>query len=225
MSAVIPLKVAVEYRFVGDGLAFGVQKKGVTGVTDADLGNIGRQQGGCHADGEDTFQRRLAAHRQKRTVLLFQRVHVEGPLDDEQQHIRIDGLLVEVVRPRADGPNGIVEFAIAGHDDHFRVRGQLQRLFQRLQTLADAFGIRRQSEVLQNDGGLVAAQLSDRRFPIGCGEELVVLETPLQLTLDTRVVLDDQQLRLFIAQILTPYQACAPAGSEARATVLRGRRT
>ncbi len=70
---------------------------------------------------------------------------------------------------------------------------QLHYLTERKKSFFDAFGFGRQSEILQDDHRLVATKFSDRGLTILGSENVVTLETPLELAQETGVVLDDQQ--------------------------------
>ena len=58
---------------------------------------------------------------------------------------------------------------------------------------------RRQTEVLQHDRGFITAHRSDGGRPVRHGDHLVFVEAPLELLLQPRVVLHDQQRRLVVS--------------------------
>ena len=81
--------------------------------------------------------------------------------------------------------------AVAGHDNDFRMWRELQRLGKCRQPFFDAFRFRRQTKVLQNHGGLVAAEFGDRGLTIFGRVHVIALKTPLELLQETGVVLND----------------------------------
>ena len=90
---------------------------------------------------------------------------LEGALDQQLEHVRIDGLLVEIVGAETDGLDRVLLVELAGHHDHLGGRGDLQGLEQRGHALGDALGVGRQPEILQHDRRLVPAHGGDGRRP------------------------------------------------------------
>jgi hypothetical protein len=117
--------------------------------------------------------------------------------------------------------NGALAIAVAGDHDDLGVRRERQHLLQRLEPLADAVGIRWQPEILQHHGRLGAAQLADRGLPVAGDEHFVVVEAPLQLLLQPRVVLDDEQWEFLAHDIAPEPTTCAAAGAS---TAISGNR-
>jgi hypothetical protein len=123
-------------------------------------------------------------------------MYVQGALDDQPQDVVVHGLLVEIVGAHADGLDRVLAVELPRDHDHLGVRGSPQGLDQGEETLGDALRVRRQAQVLQHHGGLVPAQGRDRLAAGSGREHLVIVETPLELLLQPRVVLNDQQLGL-----------------------------
>ena len=82
---------------------------------------------------------------------------------------------------------------MAGRDHHLGGRRQLQNLLQRREALRRAVRVGRQAEVEGDHAGLVGTQQLDGLLAVAGHEHLIVLEAPLQLPLQARVVLDDQK--------------------------------
>ena len=177
------------------------QRRGHRGC---DLFDLAAQAQHLVAHGDDAFERVVARRRQQAPVLRLERVHVKGPLDDQNQDVGVDRLLVEIVGPAADRPHGVVEVAVARDHNDFRVRCERENLLERRESLADALGVGRQPEVLQNDRRLVTAHLGDCRWPVGREGDFVVVEAPAKLTLDAGIVLNDQQLGFLLAHLMLP---------------------
>ena len=142
---------------------------------------------------DDAVERRSVDLQLQATVLRFELGDVERPVDEQLERVGVDGLLVEVVGALADGRQRVLLVAVAGDDDDFRVRRELEDLAERQQAFLDAFGPGRQTEILQDDGRFVPAQLHDRARTVLGGEDFVVLEAPFELAEEARIVLDDQQ--------------------------------
>ena len=78
-------------------------------------------------------------------------------------------------------------------DDHdLRERRELQDLSQRREAFRDAAIVGGQAQVLQHDGGLMPAQLVDGGLAVGGRDDLVILEAPAELALDSGIVFYDQ---------------------------------
>ncbi len=129
-------------------------------------------------------------------VLLLEVVDLERALHQELEHVGVDRLLVEIVGPKADGLDRVLLVELPGHHDHLGGRGDLQGLEQRRHALGHTLGVRRQSEVLQDDGRLVSPHRSNRRGSVASGDDFVTVKAPLELLLQPRVIFDDQQCRL-----------------------------
>ena len=156
------------------------------------------------ADRDDPVERHLALVLQQGPVLLLERVDVEGALHQQAQHVGVDRLLVEIVGAQADGPHRVLLVELPGHDDDLGVGRELERLEQAGEPLGDPFGVRGKTQVLQHDGGLVTTQRRDRGGAIRHGDHFVIAEAPLELLLQSRVVLDDQQLRFVFGHASSP---------------------
>ena len=124
-------------------------------------------------------------------VLSLQLREVEGARDDQPQHVRVDGLGIEVAGAQAHGADRIVAVRIAGHHDDLGARGDTQHLLQRRQPFGHAVRIGRQPQVLEHHGGLGPAQASEGLRSRGRRYHGVVVEAPLELLLQPGVVLDD----------------------------------
>jgi hypothetical protein len=57
-------------------------------------------------------------------VLALEFVDVLGPVDEEGEHLRVGGLLVEVVGAAGDGLHGVGAVVVAGDDDDLGLRRQ-----------------------------------------------------------------------------------------------------
>ena len=112
---------------------------------------------------DDAVERRRAERFRELPILGLERVHLIRALHDQLQRVDVDGLLIEVVGAEADRLHGVALVAVPRDDDDLRERRELQDLAQRREALADAAVVGRQTEVLQHDGRLVAAQLVDGR--------------------------------------------------------------
>src|SRR5882672_1761847 len=145
------------------------------------------------ADRDDAVERRHAALLAQYPVFGFEFVHPERALHDERQHFGVEWFLVEIVGALGNRAHGVFAFVVAGDHDHLRVRRERQYFLERRETLAHALRVRRQAEILQHDRRLVAAQLAQRALPVRGDDDLVLLETPAQLLLQTDVIFDDQQ--------------------------------
>ena len=145
------------------------------------------------ARGHDAVQRRVPALLEQATVFGFQRCDIEGSRHDESQRVCVDRLLVKIVGAEPDRLDGIVLIAVTGDDDDLRGRRKPQDVLHGGKALTDAVRIRRQSEVLQNDGGFVAAERVDGAGTIFGKNDLVVLEAPFELALQPGIVFDDKQ--------------------------------
>ncbi len=151
------------------------------------------------ADRDDALERHQPLALHQRAVLFLEAVDLEGALHEQAQHVGVHGLLVEIVGAHAHGLDGVLLVELAGDHDDLGAGGQPQDLEQGGEALRDALGVRRQAEVLQHHRRLVAAQGRQRARPVGRGNDLVIVEAPLELLLQPRVVLDDQQFRLVLS--------------------------
>src|SRR6056297_1964260 len=141
---------------------------------------------------DDPVQRRDALLAPQAAVLGLQLVDMEGTVDQQAQRVGVHRLLIEVVGADAYRLDGVLLVAVAGDHDHLGMGGEADDLLQRRHALADALGVRRQAEILEDDGGLVAAEFRDGVRAVLRRQHLVVLEAPFELALQPRVVLDNQ---------------------------------
>ncbi len=156
------------------------------------------------AGGDDAVQRRFVDLVLQASILRFQLGNVERAIDQQLERVRVDRLLVEIVGALGDRRQGIFLVAVAGDDDHLGVRRQPQRFGQRRETLLDALGLGRQTEILQHDGRLAAPELRYCVLAILGREHVVALEAPFQLLQQAGVILDDQQFAgLFAHPVLS----------------------
>jgi hypothetical protein len=109
-------------------------------------------------------------------VLGFELIDPECPGDDETQNVDIDGLVIEIVRAETDGSNCIDAIAVSRHYDNFRVRSQCDDLFERSEPLFDVGIFGGHSQILEDDGRLVATQLTDGVRVTVRRDDLVVFE-------------------------------------------------
>ena len=133
-------------------------------------------------------------------VLPLQLVDVISAIDDQLQRVGIDRLLIEIIGADSHRTHGVLLVAMTGDDDHLGRRHQRQNLLQRGDPLADAFRIRRQTEILQHHRRLVAAQLGQCARPVLGNQNLIIGEAPLELALQARVVLDHKKLPALVCQ-------------------------
>jgi hypothetical protein len=166
------------------------------------------------ADGDHAFQRRARLLLHEAAVLRLELMQPEGAIDEQLQRVYVDGLLVEIVGAEADRLERVVAVLVAGDDDHLGGRPGLQDVLQGGEALGDAFGIRRQPEVLQHDRRIVAAQLADRALAVFRDDHVVAVEAPLELLLQPAVVLDDEQLAGRVSH--WPCSPCAGRPSRCR---------
>ena len=59
-------------------------------------------------DGDDAVERHDVLVSARAPVLLLELVDMEGALHDQLQHVRVDGLLVEIVSAETDGLDGVL---------------------------------------------------------------------------------------------------------------------
>src|SRR5690606_15190906 len=163
---------------------------------------------GCNQTVKWSAELRLAQH----AVLLLELMHVEGAAHDELQHLCVDWLEVEIVGPKRHRAHRIVAIMVTGDDDDFGLRREAQYFAQRLHAFLDTFRIRRQAQILKDDGRLEAAQHSDRFAARRSEQDLAVIETPLKLLLEAEVVLDDEHFWLIFSHSVSLYQygSCRP---------------
>ena len=136
-------------------------------------------------------------------VLLLEVVDVERAAHDQLEHVRVHGLLAEVVGALGHGPDAVLGIGLAGDDDHLGARRDAQGLGQGREALGHAFRVRGQTEVLEHHGRFMPTQGRDRGGAGIGDDDLAVVEAPLELLLQPGVVLDDEELWLFRAQAVS----------------------
>ena len=119
-------------------------------------------------------------------------MQTKGPVDDETQQVCVDGLVEKVVGSHGNRPGGVLAVIVAGNHDDLGVGRELERLGQCGEALLDAFGLRRQAEVLENHGGFVPSQLGNCLLSILGRVNVIALETPLELFQQPGIVFDDK---------------------------------
>ena len=127
---------------------------------------------------------------------------LKGALHEQAQDVGVHGLLVEIVGAQADRPHRVLLVELPGDDDDLGVGRELECLEQAGEPLGDPLGIRGQAQVLQYDGGFVATQRGDRRATVRRDDHFIIVEAPLELLLQARVVFDDQQFWLVLGHLL-----------------------
>ncbi len=125
-------------------------------------------------------------------VLLLERMHPKGARDDQLQDLRFDGLLAKIRSAEADCFDGVALITVAGDDDDLHLRRGLQDLLQCLQAFRYARRIGRQPQVLQHHRRLKPAQLRERLGARGGYPHPIFVKAPLELLLQTQVILHDQ---------------------------------
>ena len=124
-------------------------------------------------------------------ILVFEFGDVERAIDKQLERVGVDGFFVKVVSTLRDRRQRVFLVAVARHDDHFGVRREFENFAERQEPLFDAFGLGRQTQVLQNHHGFMATQLGDRRLTVLGSKYVVAFEAPLELTQQPRVILND----------------------------------
>ncbi len=104
----------------------------------------------------DTVQRSLGPQTLALDIFL-QLIYARRTLDHRGQHVRVDRLLAEVVRSHLDRSQGVFAALPPRHHDDLGPRRDAMDRGDRRETLLDTIGIRRQAEILQHNGRLVAA--------------------------------------------------------------------
>ena len=142
--------------------------------------------------GDHALQRLGGAGLREPRVLGLELIDQMRPIDDQRQHLGIDGLLAEVIGAETNGAQGMLAPLAARHDDDLGTRRRVQDLADGGETFLDAVRIRRQAEVLQHDRRLEAPQgvqrISARRGAI----DLELIQGPFELALQPGIVLDHQ---------------------------------
>ena len=82
---------------------------------------------------------------------------------------------------------------MAGDHDYLGIRRQGKDLLEERKALGNPAGIRRQTQVQRHDRRLQPAQVRNRTLAVLCHCDLEILETPLQLALQARVVFNNQE--------------------------------
>jgi hypothetical protein len=132
-------------------------------------------------------------HNLQPAIFLLDVVQAGSPADGYRQQIGVDRLLVEIIGAHGDSAHCIGSVVMTGDDDHLGVRCERQHLFEQTETLGDAPRIGRQTEIQGDYRRLQPAQLGQGAIAIFGDRDIEILEAPLELTLQTRVVLYDQQ--------------------------------
>ncbi len=145
------------------------------------------------AAGNDAFQRRITATEVQALVFVLQFVQTVGAIDDKTEQIGVDRLVEEIVGAHADRLQRMLTIIVAGHHDDLGVRRLTQNVFQRLETLARAIRVGWQAEIQRHDRRMMFADLIEGGLAVARDNDVVSLEAPLQLGLQTRVVLNNQQ--------------------------------
>ena len=125
-------------------------------------------------------------------------------INQEVQRAGIYGLLIEVVGTEPHGAHSIFLVAMAGDNDDLGVRQQSQGLLQGQEAFVDTLSIGREPKILEDNGRLVPTHLCQGTLPILGNEHFVIIETPSQLALQPRIVLNDEQLSALISQQPVP---------------------
>src|SRR6185437_2386712 len=129
-----------------------------------------------------------------------------------------------------DRLQGVGAVVLAGQHDHLGIRGESVDLLEELQTFGRVVGLRRQPEIHGDDRRLIAAQLGERALAVAGDHRLVLVERPLHLLLQGRVVLDDQERAAILGHAADsptarpPPTTCPSAGSGVSFGAASGRR-
>ena len=146
------------------------------------------------AGSDESLQRGLALPGLQATVFLLDPVQPRTTPDGDAEQVRIDRLFVEIIGTHCDRAHRIGAVVVAGDHDDLGIRRQGQHLLQQAKTLADTTGIGRQAQVQRDHRGFESAQMGERGFAVFGDLDIEVLETPLQLALQTRVIFHDEEL-------------------------------
>ncbi len=126
-------------------------------------------------------------------VFFLQRMHAAGALDNELEHIDVDGLLDEIESALPHCLHRVGAIGISADHDHLGARGGGQNPFERLQTFARAILIGRQAQIEQADAeaavGFELAQRIGARARDGRG---VRGKRPFHLALQAGIVLHQE---------------------------------
>jgi len=111
----------------------------------------------------------LRRHGDKAPVLLLELIDADCAIDDETQQVGIDRLAEEIIGAGGHRLHGIFAVLIAGDDDHFRFRCNLEDLLDRGESLGRAIRIGGKTEVDNSDGRTIAFNQVERLHAVaGC---------------------------------------------------------
>ena len=119
---------------------------------------------------------------------------LQRPANDQPELLDIDRLPIEVVSAAVDGGQRAFARAVAARHDDLGVGFQAHDLVEHGETLAGAVRIGRQAEIESHDGRFFGPQRGDRAGPVAGDDDVEIVVCPLELRLQTLVILDDQQL-------------------------------
>jgi len=119
-------------------------------------------------------------------------VHLVSPTDDQLQCAGFNGFLVKIMGAQSHCPQCVRLIPVARYHNDLSIWSDRKYFLEGSQTLFDAFRIRRQTKVLEYNRRLVPPQLRQCGLAILAKDHFVTLEAPAQLTLQSRIILDDQ---------------------------------
>src|SRR6185312_436501 len=138
----------------------------------------------------------------------------------EAENLDIDRLLVEIVGPEGDRAHRVLALLVAARDDDLGLRRALDDALERRQALARAVRVGRQAEIEHHHRRRVALHGRERRLPRSDDLRNVLGEGPFELALKARIVLDDEELRIFLRHASwTCREIAASAGAAGRRTM------
>jgi hypothetical protein len=120
-------------------------------------------------------------------------VDASRPVDDEREHGQVDRLLTEIIGAEPDCAQRVLASLPPGDHDDLGRRREAQQLGDGRKALFHPVRIGGQTEVLQHQRRLEPPRRGDRLLARAGTLDLEPIERPLQLPLQSRIVLDDQQ--------------------------------
>jgi hypothetical protein len=155
-------------------------------AADAQHLGVARQQPG---------QRIGLGHGLQAAVFLLQLGQAVGAFDGQRQHLGVEGLGLEVVGAQGHRAQRVRLVVLAGEHDDLQVGVDVQHLAQQLEAFRHRIGVGRQTQVHGHHAGVEAAQLHQRGLAVARRHRFEAVQRPLDLLLQSEVVLDDEQRR------------------------------
>src|SRR6476646_12098956 len=94
-------------------------------------------------------------------ILLFEIEQVEGSIDHQQEDIRIDWFLKEIIRSKPNGADGILSF-LTTSDDYFGAGFKAKYGFNQCEPFRGLIGQWRQAQVEDNHPGSLSSKSGQR---------------------------------------------------------------